>query len=206
MHICCIWWLVILHWSPFLFDLTTKLFLYIYVNQQIIIRLIISSRNRFAYLYQYYLYYNYVFTFFCIFLLIVGLKSLPRCEKLNNSMFWESFSMQLSERWLDTKCIILLKPLINCLLYFKFPCFLLFWAPNKEHEFFSRNLISKTKFSKKNNRVTKLNNTQSLSYISVANYVFQRLTELFSLAIYDYRPEKIRFIKKLSFWYQKSNS
>jgi len=169
-------------------------------------QLTISSYNRFAYLYQRYLYYNYVFPFFSTFLLIVGLKSVESDNEYSNSMFWESFSMQLSERWLDTKCIILLKPLINCLLYFKFPCFLLFWAPNKEHEFFSRNLISKTKFSKKNNRVTKLNNTQSLSYISVANYVFQRLTELFSLAIYDYRPEKIRFIKKLSFWYQKSNS
>ena len=38
-------------------------------------QLIISSYNRFAYLYQRYLYYNYVFPFFSTFLLIVGLKS-----------------------------------------------------------------------------------------------------------------------------------
>ena len=38
-------------------------------------QLIISSYNRFAYLYQGYLYYNYVFPFFSTFLLIVGLKS-----------------------------------------------------------------------------------------------------------------------------------
>lgn len=132
----------------------------------------------------------------------MGLKSLPRCEKLNVSMFWQSFSMQLSERWIDSKCIILLKPLINCLLYFKFPNFLLSWFSTKDRELSQCGLTTEAKFKKKNNKITKLTKPHALSYINVANYIFQRLRELFALIIYDYRTTKIKYIAKLSLWYR----
>lgn len=64
---------------------------------------------------------------------IVAYYSLPRLERVNASMHWESGILLQNERWLAPKIFLTYKFLIPIFLKHEMPIFLNMWISNYEH-------------------------------------------------------------------------
>ena len=64
---------------------------------------------------------------------IVAYYSLPRLERINASMHWESGILLQNERWLAPKIFLTYKFLIPIFLKYELPLFLNTWVSNYEH-------------------------------------------------------------------------
>jgi len=117
----------------------------------------------------------------------MGLKSLPRTEKLNTVMFWEYSALLNKERFIEIKAYNLSNYLINHILILKFPHFNNNWCGISDFLLSNNGLSSELKTRFKLFKFRILDMSKIKKYIHVSTYTFQQLNVYHTLCIVDKR-------------------
>ncbi len=102
----------------------------------------------------------------------MGQISLPRLEKINTTMFWESTLLYNKERWLSIKSFIFLKILIQYIFKNNYFNFKTKWVNN----------INNSRFIYKKIKFTYNNNSNSNTFVN--HYIYQLNNKYIITAIY----------------------
>jgi hypothetical protein len=118
----------------------------------------------------------------------MGQISLPRLEKINSTMIWESSILYNTERWAGLKFLIFFRLLINHIFFFQYFSFKKKWKISKKLYFkkISKKFLVKT-FKKKKLRKLFFKKSQSNSskFKLLCNYIYQYNNNYYSLILYS---------------------
>lgn len=121
----------------------------------------------------------------------MGQVSLPRLERINTSMSWESSLWNQREQWAAPKLFIFYKPFINLTFNFNSNIFRYTWksSPNK--------LVFWSNKQQKNIIYTVYRSNRDLKRVVVGRYIYNFNNELTTLVVYGQRDQQLILTKKV---------
>lgn len=121
----------------------------------------------------------------------MGQVSLPRLERINTSMTWESSIWNQTEQWAAPKIFIFYKPFINLTFNFNSTIFHHVWKKSNKSVVFWR--------SKQKRQVvyTVYRSNRGLRRVVMGRYVYNFNNELTTLVIYGQRDQQLILTKKI---------
>ncbi len=121
----------------------------------------------------------------------MGQVSLPRLERINTSMTWESSLWNQTEQWAAPKIFIFYKPFINLTFSFNSNIFHHVWKKSKNNVIFWRSK------QKKQIVYTVYRSNRGLRRVVMGRYIYNFNNELTTLIIYGQRDQQLILTKKI---------